>query len=190
MGTIGCIKPPPEDKPLKIIKLTRLREKMMTLIEINKLKIQKCEEDIKKIKEQITQGEKDLTQNKLSYTENEIKEKGKNLFELKRYYLKSEKYIEFLGDFNIDLNNYLPMVEAKIEEFKYNSEQKTNKDGMNKIEVNDADEVILQTGENLIKQRELEGQNLKSKGSEDKTINEVLGNEEDYLKALLGNKDN
>ena len=82
------------------------------------------------------------------------------------------------------------MVEAKIEELKYNSEIKTNKDGMNKIEVNDADEVILQTVENLIKQRELEGQNLKSKGSEDKTINEVLGNEEDYLKALLGNKDN
>ena len=39
MGTIGCIEPPPEDKPLKIIKLTRLREKMMVLIEINKFKI-------------------------------------------------------------------------------------------------------------------------------------------------------
>ena len=69
---MGCICPPKED-PLVI--LNRVRNNLLTQIELNKIKIEKREKNIQDLDNQINQLENDLKQNQYSYSDTEKKQK-------------------------------------------------------------------------------------------------------------------
>ena len=71
---MGCLCPPEED-PLVV--LGRVRNNLMTQIELNRIKIEKKEKNIQDLDNQIKQLENDLKQNQYSYSDTEKKTKSK-----------------------------------------------------------------------------------------------------------------
>ena len=77
---MGCTAPPKEDP---INKLNRVKNNLMSQIEINRTKIEKKEKNIQVLDNQIKLIENDLKQNQYSYSDTEKKAKARKVMELK-----------------------------------------------------------------------------------------------------------
>ena len=153
---MGCLSAPKED-PLVI--LGRVRNNLMTQIELNRIKIDKKEKNIQDLDNQIKQLENDLKQNQYSYSDTEKKQKARQIMGLKKDLLLEEKSLEEARTYNETLNNNKTTIESKIEEIR------------NMQAISAGDKALA----NLLKN----GNNA---------INAELGfkDEDDYLKNLLG----
>ena len=185
----GCVDTPPEDMPTKISKLTRLRSQMMSSIELNKIKIEKLEKELEGYNEQIKQEENDLRQNQYSYSDAEKKAKAKKILELQKDRQRSEKQSRTLTAYNDQLKNNLSSIESKIEELKNNQQIVAGNDIMAQVGDIDTGEALQKNIENMMRQQQKEEENLRIMENGNRAINDGLGlsNEDDVLKAILGN---
>lgn len=185
----SCFDTPPEDMPTKISKLTRLRSQMMSSIELNKIKIEKLEKELQNYNEQIKQEENDLRQNQYSYSDAEKKAKAKKILELQKDRQRAEKQSRTLTAYNDQLKNNLSAIESKIEELKNNQQIVAGNDIMAQVGDIDTGEALQKNIENMMRQQQKEEENLRIMENGNRAINDGLGlsNEDDVLKAILGN---
>ena len=185
----SCFDTPTEDMPTKISKLTRLRSQMMSSIELNKIKIEKLEKELQNYNEQIKQEENDLRQNQYSYSDAEKKAKAKKILELQKDRQRAEKQSRTLTAYNDQLKNNLSAIESKIEELKNNQQIVAGNDIMAQVGDIDTGEALQKNIENMMRQQQKEEENLRIMENGNRAINDGLGlnNEDDVLKAILGN---
>ena len=181
-----CIEQKVKEDP--IIKLTRLRNQIMTTIEINKVKIDNADKEIQELNEKIKIGENDLRQNQYSYTDLEKQNKAKKLLELQKDRQRAQQNRDSLAAYNETLKNNENTIKAKIEEIRnYEQINKGNEVIGELGEINTAD-AIQKNIENIMKEQENQKKNMQILKIGDGAINAELGikNEDDYLKSLLG----
>lgn len=184
----SCVEPPKtqDEIPAKIQKLKNLRSQMMTSVEMNKVKIEQLDAQIANYDNQIKQGENDLRQNQYSYSEAEQKEKAKKLFEIKKDRLRADNQRKSLTAYNDNMKNNLDSIESKINELQNYMQINAGNDIMNEVGMIDTGEALAMNIQNMMKQQQIEKQNLGILENGNRAMNYGMGNEDDYLKQILG----
>ena len=183
---MGCFCPP---NPLVI--LNRVRNNLLTQIELNKIKIEKREKNIQDLDNQINQLENDLKQNQYSYSDTEKKQKARQIMGLKKELLLEEKGLEEARTYNETLNNNKNTIESKIAEVKNMETIEQVNEALEKLrEIERKNAEILQRNvETIIEEQMKREQKLAilKKGNDDFYAELGFKDEDDYLKNLLGN---
>lgn len=182
---MGCFETK-EDIPTKINKLTQLKGKMLSTIEINKVKIEGMQKKIENLDSQIKQGENDLVQNKFSYSESELKTKAKQIYELKKDRQRLEKQVETSTAYNDNLKNNLSKIENKIEELRNAGTIMEGNDVMNGMDDLNTADILQKNIEGMMREEQNQDENLRILKNGEQAMNEGLGNFDDYMNSLLG----
>ena len=182
---MGCFETK-EDIPTKINKLTQLKGKMLSTIEINKVKIEGMQKKIENLDSQIKQGENDLVQNKFSYSETELKTKAKQIYELKKDRQRLEKQMETSTAYNDNLKNNLSKIETKIEELRNAGTIMEGNDVMNGMDDLNTADILQKNIEGMMREVQNQDENLRILKNGEQAMNEGLGNFDDYMNSLLG----
>ena len=182
---MGCFETK-EDIPTKINKLTMLKGKMLSTIEINKVKIEGRQKKIENLDSQIKQGENDLVQNKFSYSETELKTKAKQIYELKKDRQRLEKQVETSTAYNDNLKNNLSKIENKIEELRNAGTIMEGNDVMNGMDDLNTADILQKNIEGMMREEHNQDENLRILKNGEQAMNEGLGNFDDYMNSLLG----
>ena len=182
---MGCFETK-EDIPTKINKLTLLKGKMLSTIEINKVKIEGMQKKIENLDSQIKQGENDLVQNKFSYSETELKTKAKQIYELKKDRQRLEKQVETSTAYNDNLKNNLSKIENKIEELRNAGTIMEGNDVMNGMDDLNTADILQKNIEGMMREDHNQDENLRILKNGEQAMNEGLGNFDDYMNSLLG----
>ena len=182
---MGCFETK-EDIPTKINKLTMLKGKMLSTIEINKVKIEGMQKKIENLDSQIKQGENDLVQNKFSYSETELKTKAKQIYELKKDRQRLEKQMETSNAYNDNLKNNLSKIETKIEELRNAGTIMEGNDVMNGMDDLNTADILQKNIEGMMREVQNQDENLRILKNGEQAMNEGLGNFDDYMNSLLG----
>ena len=184
---MGCLSAPKED-PLVI--LGRVRNNLMTQIELNRIKIEKKEKNIQDLDNQIKQLENDLKQNQYSYSDTEKKQKARQIMGLKKELLLEEKGLEEARTYNETLNNNKNTIESKIAEVKNMETIEKANEALEKLrEIERKNAEILQRNVERIIEEQMKREKLieiMKEGNDAFYDNLGFKNEEDYLKKLLG----
>ena len=182
---MGCFETK-EDIPTKINKLTMLKGKMLSTIEINKVKIEGMQKKIENLDSQIKQGENDLVQNKFSYSETELKTKAKQIYELKKDRQRLEKQVETSTAYNDNLKNNLSKIENKIEELRNAGTIMEGNVVMNGMDDLNTADILQKNIEGMMREEHNQDENLRILKNGEQAMNEGLGNFDDYMNSLLG----
>ena len=182
---MGCLSAPKED-PLVV--LGRVRNNLMTQIELNRIKIEKKEKNIQDLDNQIKQLENDLKQNQYSYSDTEKKQKARQIMGLKKDLLLEEKSLEEARTYNETLNNNKTTIESKIEEIRNMQAISAGDKALANLGDGNIAEILQGNVERMMREQQIREQNLAILKNGNNAINAELGfkDEDDYLKNLLG----
>lgn len=171
-----------------VSKLTSLKGRVMTTIQVNDIKIAKSEKELEKIEAQIKQGENDIKQNQYSYSDSEKQTKVKKLIDLQKDRAREQKSLDALRTYNETLKNNLTMLNSKIEEVRNAQQIKEGNDLMKELGSLDTGETLRQNIENVMMENQRQEGNIKIMQNGNNALNSDLGiqNPDDYLKSLLG----
>ena len=171
-----------------VSKLTSLKGRVMTTIQLNDIKIAKSEKELEKIEAQIKQGENDIKQNQYSYSDSEKQTKVKKLIDLQKDRAREQKSLDALRTYNETLKNNLTMLNSKIEEVRNAQQIKEGTDLMKELGSLDTGETLRQNIENVMIENQRQEDNIKIMQNGNNALNSDLGiqNPDDYLKSLLG----
>lgn len=186
---MGCLSAPKED-PLVV--LGRVRNNLLTQIELNRIKIEKKEKNIQDLDNQIKQLENDLKQNQYSYSDTEKKQKARQIMGLKKDLLLEEKSLEEARTYNETLNNNKTTIESKIEEIRNMQAISAGDKALANLGDGNTAEILQSNVERMMREQQIRDQNLAILKNGNNAINAELGfkDEDDYLKNLLGNNGN
>ena len=185
---MGCFCP--KEDPLVI--LNRVRNNLLTQIELNKIKIEKREKNIQDLDNQIKQLENDLKQNQYSYSDTEKKQKARQIMGLKKELLLEEKGLEEARTYNETLNNNKNTIESKIEEIRNMKAISAGNKALANLGDENTAEILQSNVERMMREQQIREQKLAILKNGNNAINAGLGfkDEDDYLKNLLGNNGN
>ena len=171
-----------------VSKLTSLKGRVMTTIQVNDIKIAKSEKELEKIEAAIKQGENDIKQNQYSYSDSEKQTKVKKLVDLQKDRAREQKSLDALRTYNETLKNNLTMLNSKIEEVRNAQQIKEGNDLMKELGSLDTGETLRQNIENVMIENQRQEDNIKIMQNGNNALNSDLGiqNPDDYLKSLLG----
>ena len=171
-----------------VSKLTSLKGRVMTTIQLNDIKIAKSEKELEKIEAQIKQGENDIKQNQYSYSDSEKQTKVNKLIDLQKDRAREKKSLDALRTYNETLKNNLTMLNSKIEEVRNAQQIKEGNDLMKELGSLDTGETLRQNIENVMIENQRQEDNIKIMQNGNNALNSDLGiqNPDDYLKSLLG----
>ena len=171
-----------------VSKLTSLKGRVMTTIQLNDIKIAKSEKELEKIEAAIKQGENDIKQNQYSYSDSEKQTKVKKLIDLQKDRAREQKSLDALRTYNETLKNNLTMLNSKIEEVRNAQQIKEGNDLMKELGSLDTGETLRQNIENVMMENQRQEGNIKIMQNGNNALNSDLGiqNPDDYLKSLLG----
>ena len=184
---MGCLSADDRDNDA-VSKLTSLKGRVMTTIQVNDIKIAKSEKELEKIEAQIKQGENDIKQNQYSYSDSEKQTKVKKLIDLQKDRAREQKSLDALRTYNETLKNNLTMLNSKIEEVRNAQQIKEGNDLMKELGSLDTGETLRQNIENVMIENKRQEDNIKIMQNGNNALNSDLGiqNPDDYLKSLLG----
>ena len=184
---MGCLSADDRDNDA-VSKLTSLKGRVMTTIQVNDIKIAKSEKELEKIEAQIKQGENDIKQNQYSYSDSEKQTKVKKLIDLQKDRAREQKSLDALRTYNETLKNNLTMLNSKIEEVRNAQQIKEGNDLMKELGSLDTGETLRQNIENVMMENQRQEDNIKIMQNGNNALNSDLGiqNPDDYLKSLLG----
>ena len=171
-----------------VSKLTSLKGRVMTTIQVNDIKIAKSEKELEKIEAAIKQGENDIKQNQYSYSDSEKQTKVKKLIDLQKDRAREQKSLDALRTYNETLKNNLTMLNSKIEEVRNAQQLEEGNDLMKELGSLDTGETLRQNIENVMIENKRQEDNIKIMQNGNNALNSDLGiqNPDDYLKSLLG----
>ena len=184
---MGCLSADDRDNDA-VSKLTSLKGRVMTTIQVNDIKIAKSEKELEKIEAAIKQGENDIKQNQYSYSDSEKQTKVKKLIDLQKDRAREQKSLDALRTYNETLKNNLTMLNSKIEEVRNAQQIKEGNDLMKELGSLDTGETLRQNIENVMMENQRQEDNIKIMQNGNNALNSDLGiqNPDDYLKSLLG----
>lgn len=184
---MGCLSADDRDNDA-VSKLTSLKGRVMTTIQVNDIKIAKSEKELEKIEAAIKQGENDIKQNQYSYSDSEKQTKVKKLIDLQKDRAREQKSLDALRTYNETLKNNLTMLNSKIEEVRNAQQIKEGNDLMKELGSLDTGETLRQNIENVMMENQRQEGNIKIMQNGNNALNSDLGiqNPDDYLKSLLG----
>ena len=184
---MGCLSADDRDNDA-VSKLTSLKGRVMTTIQVNDIKIAKSEKELEKIEAAIKQGENDIKQNQYSYSDSEKQTKVKKLIDLQKDRAREQKSLDALRTYNETLKNNLTMLNSKIEEVRNIQQIKEGGDLMKELGSLDTGETLRQNIENVMMENQRQEDNIKIMQNGNNALNSDLGiqNPDDYLKSLLG----
>lgn len=184
---MGCLSADDRDNDA-VSKLTSLKGRVMTTIQVNDIKIAKSEKELEKIEAAIKQGENDIKQNQYSYSDSEKQTKVKKLIDLQKDRAREQKSLDALRTYNETLKNNLTMLNSKIEEVRNAQQIKEGNDLMKELGSLDTGETLRQNIENVMIENQRQEDNIKIMQNGNNALNSDLGiqNPDDYLKSLLG----
>ena len=184
---MGCLSADDRDNDA-VSKLTSLKGRVMTTIQVNDIKIAKSEKELEKIEAAIKQGENDIKQNQYSYSDSEKQTKVKKLIDLQKDRAREQKSLDALRTYNETLKNNLNMLNSKIEEVRNAQQIKEGNDLMKELGSLDTGETLRQNIENVMIENQRQENNIKIMQNGNNALNSDLGiqNPDDYLKSLLG----
>ncbi len=184
---MGCLSADDRDNDA-VSKLTSLKGRVMTTIQLNDIKIAKSEKELEKIEAAIKQGENDIKQNQYSYSDSEKQTKVKKLIDLQKDRAREQKSLDALRTYNETLKNNLTMLNSKIEEVRNAQQIKEGNDLMKELGSLDTGETLRQNIENVMIENQRQEDNIKIMQNGNNALNSDLGiqNPDDYLKSLLG----
>ena len=184
---MGCLSADDRDNDA-VSKLTSLKGRVMTTIQVNDIKIAKSEKELEKIEAAIKQGENDIKQNQYSYSDSEKQTKVKKLIDLQKDRAREQKSLDALRTYNETLKNNLTMLNSKIEEVRNAQQIKEGNDLMKELGSLDTGETLRQNIENVMIENKRQEDNIKIMQNGNNALNSDLGiqNPDDYLKSLLG----
>ena len=182
---MGCTAPPKEDP---INKLNRVKNNLMSQIEINRIKIEKKEKNIQVLDNQIKLIENDLKQNQYSYSDTDKKAKARKVIELKKQLLLEKKGLEEASTYNETLNNNKNTIESKIEEIRNMKVISQGNKALENVGDTNAADVLQNNVERVMREQQERDQKLAILKNGNNAINADFGfkDEDDYLKNLLG----
>ena len=185
---MGCLCPPKPGIPEKINQLERLRNSVLSTIEVNKVKMETLENKIQQIDSEIKEGENDLRQNQYSYSEQEKKAKAKKLFDLQKDRQRAQKSLDLISANTENLKNNLTMIESKIAELKNYAQLKEGDDVMKGLGDIDTGEMLQKNIQDIMRQQGKDDEQLRILEGGNKAVNDGLGinSADDYLKQILG----
>ena len=171
-----------------VSKLTSLKGRVMTTIQLNDIKIAKSGKELEKIEAAIKQGENDIKQNQYSYSDSEKQTKVNKLIDLQKDRAREQKSLDALRTYNETLKNNLTMLNSKIEEVRNAQQIKEGNDLMKELGSLDTGETLRQNIENVMMENQRQEGNIKIMQNGNNALNSDLGiqNPDDYLKSLLG----
>ena len=184
---MGCLSADDRDNDA-VSKLTSLKGRVMTTIQVNDIKIAKSEKELEKIEAAIKQGENDIKQNQYSYSDSEKQTKVNKLIDLQKDKAREQKSLDALRTYNETLKNNLTMLNSKIEEVRNAQQIKEGNDLMKELGSLDTGETLRQNIENVMMENQRQEGNIKIMQNGNNALNSDLGiqNPDDYLKSLLG----
>jgi len=184
---MGCLSADDRDNDA-VSKLTSLKGRVMTTIQVNDIKIAKSEKELEKIEAAIKQGENDIKQNQYSYSDSEKQTKVKKLIDLQKDRAREQKSLDALRTYNETLKNNLTMLNSKIEEVRNAQQLEEGNDLMKELGSLDTGETLRQNIENVMMENQRQEGNIKIMQNGNNALNSDLGiqNPDDYLKSLLG----
>ena len=184
---MGCLSADDRDNDA-VSKLTSLKGRVMTTIQVNDIKIAKSVKELEKIEAAIKQGENDIKQNQYSYSDSEKQTKVKKLIDLQKDRAREQKSLDALRTYNETLKNNLTMLNSKIEEVRNAQQIKEGNDLMKELGSLDTGETLRQNIENVMMENQRQEDNIKIMQNGNNALNSDLGiqNPDDYLKSLLG----
>ena len=184
---MGCLCPDDRGKDA-VSKLTSLKGRVMTTIQVNDIKIAKSEKELEKIEAAIKQGENDIKQNQYSYSDSEKQTKVNKLIDLQKDRAREKKSLDALRTYNETLKNNLTMLNSKIEEVRNAQQIKEGNDLMKELGSLDTGETLRQNIENVMMENQRQVDIIKIMQNGNNALNSDLGiqNPDDYLKSLLG----
>ncbi len=184
---MGCLSADDRDNDA-VSKLTSLKGRVMTTIQLNDIKIAKSEKELEKIEAAIKQGENDIKQNQYSYSDSEKQTKVNKLIDLQKDRAREKKSLDALRTYNETLKNNLTMLNSKIEEVRNAQQIKEGNDLMKELGSLDTGETLRQNIENVMIENKRQEDNIKIMQNGNNALNSDLGiqNPDDYLKSLLG----
>ena len=184
---MGCLSADDRDNDA-VSKLTSLKGRVMTTIQVNDIKIAKSEKELEKIEAAIKQGENDIKQNQYSYSDSEKQTKVNKLIDLQKDRAREQKSLDALRTYNETLKNNLTMLNSKIEEVRNAQQIKEGNDLMKELGSLDTGETLRQNIENVMIENKRQEDNIKIMQNGNNALNSDLGiqNPDDYLKSLLG----
>ena len=184
---MGCLSADDRDNDA-VSKLTSLKGRVMTTIQVNDIKIAKSEKELEKIEAAIKQGENDIKQNQYSYSDSEKQTKVNKLIDLQKDRAREQKSLDALRTYNETLKNNLTMLNSKIEEVRNAQQIKEGTDLMKELGSLDTGETLRQNIENVMMENQRQEGNIKIMQNGNNALNSDLGiqNPDDYLKSLLG----
>lgn len=184
---MGCLSADDRDNDA-VSKLTSLKGRVMTTIQVNDIKIAKSEKELEKIEAAIKQGENDIKQNQYSYSDSEKQTKVNKLIDLQKDRAREQKSLDALRTYNETLKNNLTMLNSKIEEVRNIQQIKEGGDLMKELGSLDTGETLRQNIENVMMENQRQEGNIKIMQNGNNALNSDLGiqNPDDYLKSLLG----
>lgn len=184
---MGCLSADDRDNDA-VSKLTSLKGRVMTTIQLNDIKIAKSEKELEKIEAAIKQGENDIKQNQYSYSDSEKQTKVNKLIDLQKDRAREQKSLDALRTYNETLKNNLTMLNSKIEEVRNAQQIKEGNDLMKELGSLDTGETLRQNIENVMMENQRQEGNIKIMQNGNNALNSDLGiqNPDDYLKSLLG----
>ena len=184
---MGCLSADDRDNDA-VSKLTSLKGRVMTTIQVNDIKIAKSVKELEKIEAAIKQGENDIKQNQYSYSDSEKQTKVNKLIDLQKDRAREQKSLDALRTYNETLKNNLTMLNSKIEEVRNAQQIKEGNDLMKELGSLDTGETLRQNIENVMMENQRQEGNIKIMQNGNNALNSDLGiqNPDDYLKSLLG----
>ena len=185
---MGCLCPPKPGIPEKINQLERLRNSVLSTIEVNKVKMETLENKIQQMDSEIKEGENDLRQNQYSYSEQEKKAKAKRLFDLQKDRQRAQKSLDLISANTENLKNNLSMIESKISELKNYAQLKEGDDVMKGLGDIDTGEMLQKNIQDIMRQQGKDDEQLRILEGGNRAVNDGLGinSADDYLKQILG----
>ena len=184
---MGCLSADDRDNDA-VSKLTSLKGRVMTTIQVNDIKIAKSVKELEKIEAAIKQGENDIKQNQYSYSDSEKQTKVNKLIDLQKDRAREQKSLDALRTYNETLKNNLTMLNSKIEEVRNAQQIKEGNDLMKELGSLDTGETLRQNIENVMMENQRQVDIIKIMQNGNNALNSDLGiqNPDDYLKSLLG----
>ena len=170
--------------------LSRVRNLLLTEIEINKVKLDQLENNINDYGTQITQLRNEIVQFQYSLTKDELEIKAKKIISLENDKNREKKNYDMKLAYNENLKDNLNIIGNKIDEIHIYENLKESDKLMKILELINTSAVVAENAVILLKEKEKQEESLASLKITGGLISENKTTPDDILKELLGDTKN
>ena len=170
--------------------LRRVRNLLLTDIELNEVKLKELEKKILEYSNKITKEQNEIKQFQYSLSKVELQIKARNIISLENNKKREEKNYDMKFNYNENLKNNLFAIENKIDELRLYKTLKETEKAMKKTDLISTSATLAENASLLLKEKEKQERILGELKTTGELISEDKRTPDDILKEILGDKKN